>query len=99
MFSLNFHPEAPIIANKLDERLLLCLKQHYINWHVLCVPVSLYYLYLYLHYHNRTPLITAFNTPSAMACSGKRAAICQINKQNNTQARAKMTLVSTHATC
>lgn len=91
MFSLNFHPEAPIISNKLGERLILCLKQHCTNYQVAYGLVNLYYLYLYLHYLSRTPLTTTFYTSSAETHP--------VNKQSNAQARAKMTLTTTHATC
>lgn len=96
MFSLNFYPEAPEISNKLDpvpditrHQLPICLHscKSLLPW-------------LHLHYNNRTPVTTTFSTPSAMALVAKiQKHVKQTNKQNNTQATWKVTLITTQAAC
>lgn len=96
MFSLNFYPEAPEISNKLDP-------VPAITWHKL--PICLHSCksllpLLRLHYNSRTPVTTTFSAPSAMALAAKmQKHVKQANKQNNTQAASKVTLITTPAAC
>ena len=98
MFSLNFYPEAPVISNKLDsERFFLCLRWHCTNHQFAYVPVSLYYLCCI--YTTRVgPLLPPLSMlPLLWHFVAKAQKLS--NKQNNTQAREKMTLITTQAAC